>query len=107
MTDYNALCERLVLPLVYDKNVLAVIANLNIANADRHDAADAIHELRGERNQCICALIQVSFYARINHGTKCKDYGEVVDGILEKLGIPLGQLMTASEIDAALAGEKP
>ena len=38
------------------------------------------------------ALRQVSFYARINHGDKCKDYGEVVDLVLKKLGQPTGEL---------------
>ncbi len=38
------------------------------------------------------ALKQVSFYAHVNHGTKCKDYGEVVNGVLKKMGVPTGEL---------------
>jgi hypothetical protein len=38
------------------------------------------------------ALKQVSFYARINHGDKAKDYGEVVDPILKRLGVKTGEL---------------
>ena len=38
------------------------------------------------------ALRNVSFYARINHGDKCKDYGEVVDGVLKMLGETTGEL---------------
>lgn len=38
------------------------------------------------------ALRNVSFYARINHGSRCKDYGEIVDAVLTKLGEPTGEM---------------
>jgi len=38
------------------------------------------------------ALRQVSFYARINHGDKAKDYGEGVDPALISLGESTGDL---------------
>lgn len=53
--------------------------------ADDIDATKRLH-------LCVKALRQVSFYARINHGTKCKDYGEVVDPVLKALGQPTGEL---------------
>lgn len=42
----------------------------------------------------IVALSNVSFYSHINHGTKCKDYGEVADKALKLLGLPTGELVT-------------
>ena len=60
--------------------------------ADDLDASDRLKELDRRLQLTIKALRQVSFYARINHGTKCKDYGEVVNPTLVKLGEPMGQL---------------
>jgi hypothetical protein len=39
---------RLRLPLMYDTNISAVTANINIANRDRYQAADEIERLRRE-----------------------------------------------------------
>jgi hypothetical protein len=41
-------------------------------------------------NDMVLALKTVSFYASINHGTKCKDYGEIVDPTLKRIGIAPG-----------------
>lgn len=40
----------------------------------------------------LAACKQVSFYARINHGDKCKDYGEVVDPAIKAAGHKTGEL---------------
>ena len=45
-----------------------------------------------ERDAMIRALKVVSFYANINHGSKCDDYGRVVNPILKKLGIRTGEM---------------
>lgn len=37
------------------------------------------------------ALTTVSFYARISHD-KAKDYGEIVDPVLKKIGVTPGQM---------------
>jgi hypothetical protein len=51
-----------------------------------------IVEVYEERKLAVKALRQVSFYASINHGDKCKDYGQVVDPVLKMLGQPTGEL---------------
>ena len=51
MTDQlpsKDLLTRLRLPLMYDTNISAVTANINIANQDRRQAADEIERLRSD-----------------------------------------------------------
>lgn len=56
-------------------------------------AAKGVENLTPEEyGAMIQALKTVSFYARINHGTKCKDYGEIVDPVLRMFGLPTGEL---------------
>lgn len=56
-------------------------------------AARTYPALVAEREELVAALAQVSFYASVNHGTKCKDYGEVADQVLRKFGHPTGKLI--------------
>lgn len=63
----------------------------------------ALREVLAQRDKLAVALSQVSFYARVNHGTKCKDYGEVADAVLKQLGLPMGTLLTEDYINAKLA----
>lgn len=45
-----------------------------------------------ELTAMITALKTVSFYASINHGTKCDDYGEIVNPVLTAMHIKTGEL---------------
>lgn len=65
------------------------IADLKVeAHNLRRQLKDANENLR----VAILSLRNVSFYARINHGDKAKDYGEVVNPTLKKLGQETGEL---------------
>lgn len=78
-------------------------------DADAHDTPDAVDSkaefdaigsnlrklteaVKPGAPNMVAALSQVSFYARVNHGTKSRDYGEVVDPVLRGLGLPTGVL---------------
>lgn len=45
-----------------------------------------------QKKVAVSALKNVSFYARINHGDKARDYGEIVDPVLVMLGVVTGEL---------------
>lgn len=83
-TSYHAHDYRLTKP---DGSHLPVNAPYNDHSEQRANA-----RLIALAPAMLAALKQVSFYARINHGTKCKDYGEVVDDVLNKIGVPTGEL---------------
>jgi hypothetical protein len=76
-------CDGRATPCGYE-----VVYNATRADRDRLAALNA---------ELLSALAQVSFYAHVNHGTKAKDYGEVVDPALKKAWVPTGQLFTPAE----------
>ncbi len=69
-----------------------VIAQVISDDNDLSDEDRANGQIIAAVPAMLAALKHVSFYARINHGGKCKDYGEIVDAVLKPLGVKTGEL---------------
>lgn len=65
-------------------------------------AAAEVRRLKELNATFVAALAQVSFYAAVNHGTKSRDYGEVVNPVLRAAGFRTGELITESAAAARM-----